>query len=143
MEKGYLCNLKLENMKRILLYILFWGGFVGGWYAMGECVLALEQQTEYSEAEEMKRYVDPMIYVLSEANHFADVLIRPTNPSSTHWVHRPRLGGGLGEGNLESCVAQKSIFNHLFKSFHELSQGCAALLKGEGYYLYALRKIVV
>lgn len=133
-------------MKRIILCILFILAAVWSWNREGEYPASekLVVQTEETEAAQATRHVDQIISVLVAANSCADLSVRTTNTISVSIVRRYRPGdfsfdrlfGYLAEG-------QDSIFENAIKTTSGLSQEYAARLKNEGYYLYALRKIII
>lgn len=134
-------------MRRIVLSILFVWAIVWGWNTIGGQVmqaevlnLADEQQTEC----EARQHVDQMLSVLASANSCADVSIRPVNPLPTNLIRRYRPGV-FSEGCLFGCLRTglDTVSNPIFKSFLKLSQRHAAQLKDVGYYVYALRRIIV
>ena len=112
---------------------------------MEEYVVSQEKQmTEQSLKSEARQHIDPMIFVLTEANRLADVCVRTSNFVPTYFVRRHRFEGKNWENAPEVFkTTQKLIFNHLFRSFHELSQSCSAQQRAEGYYFYGLRKMII
>ena len=132
-------------MKRIVLFILFFGSIVWGWHTIGERVVLMEKQmTEQSMKSEARQYIDPMIFVLTEANRMVDVLVQTINSLPSYFVRRHRSGNANWENVPELFKStQKLIFNHLFKSYHKLSQRCSAQQREVGYYFYALRKMII
>jgi len=137
---------KPERMKRILLSILFFGGVVWGWNTMGEAMVSLKvaEETQQSVTCKAKQHVDYMLSVLTEANRWADVSVRPVNSLPTNLIRRYRPGV-FSFGCLFVCLRAEldTLANYVFKSFLELSQEYAAHLKDAGYYIYTLRKMIV
>ena len=129
-------------MIRIILSILFLGALLWKWDftdypSHSTDNISMEQHLE----SEAKQYMNPMIYVLKEANHYADISTRSENFSHTQFIRRYRPT--IGNSSEQSKITQNTTSNHLFKSSIKLSQSYMALLQTGGYYIYALRKIIV
>lgn len=82
--------------------------------------------------------------VLCEANRFADVSFRPTQSVNPNLVRRPRTAGAALDRLFPLLAARRSAgANHFFKITLRSSQVRAALQMVGGYYVYALRRILV
>lgn len=133
-------------MKRIVLVILFLFAVVWGWNTIGEGLTPIlrAENTGQRVASESGQDFDQMVSVLAQANGYADLSVQTTNSLPTNLVRRYRPAGFSFE-YLFTCLktGQYILYNRTLKTFLELSQMYAARLKATGYFVYALRKIII
>lgn len=135
-------------MKAFVFYIGFvWFALCGCAAVGGEMPAAGAAGMEMAEprlSEEALPSGDVAAGVLCEANRFADVSIRPTQSVNPNLLRRTRTAG-VAFDRLFPLLAARSTAgaDHLFKTASRASQVRAALQTGDGYYVYALRRILV
>lgn len=133
-------------MKRIILGIVFLVAAVWGWHTLEESLASVkaEIKVETSEASETTSPVAQIISVLTAANSCADISVQTNSTFSSNMARRYRPAGFVFDKMQEYLVeGQACIFYNSFQIISRISQVYAAHLKCEGYYIYALRKIIV
>ncbi len=134
-------------MKGALIVILFL--LFSGWWGSGEeeyvRVEELQQEgMERVEAGKMDRQEDKVVRVLAEANRYAEVAVESIGAGIGQGTRRHRTGGGGWEKCLERLLWEQEVTQHTFyKTTEAQTEECAARLKSAGYYIYALRKILI
>lgn len=132
-------------MKRIVLGILFLFVAVWGYDTVTGEVPVVAEPVVSEETLQMVAHPDELVSVVLAANSFADVSVRTNIPFSyTNFVRRYRPAGFVTDRWFEYLTSgQEVILGNTLKTNVILSEVYAARLKDCGYYIYALRKIVI
>lgn len=133
-------------MKRIVLSILFLLAIAWGWNAMGERCALPETKTVRTEqdAGEATPYIDQILSVLAEANSFADISVGHNNTIPSNIVRKHRPGGVSFEQLFHYLTDDQELHSvNILKTSFDASQEYASRLKNTGYYIFALRKILI
>lgn len=133
-------------MRYVIFYILFLITLIQGGSMFSGSDIPADQPIGMlvRQSEEATDCIDASLSALVEANRFADVSVRPVNPVNVNLIRRFRTGEfaadklfpNLAEGQTLSC-------GPVYKAAFLSSQEYAALQKVGGYYIYALRRIIV
>lgn len=136
-------------MRTFFLYIVFLLAIVLVSGTRGEAYMLTENQPVKPDKqgfphELMATATDPCVTVCIAANSYADVAVAKPSNSNPNSVRRYRPAGFSFDKLFVYLTAEKGISQtDLYKKSLCHMQEQSALLKSGGYYIYALRKIVV
>lgn len=137
-------------MKQFFLYIIFFLAIVLVSGTKGEAYVFTENQSVgQTEEEKFHEFMacqaaDPCITVCIAANSFADVTVAKPSNFNHNSVRRYRPAGFSFDKLFVYLTAEKGTSQvDLYKKSLYHTQEHAALLKSGGYYVFALRKIVI
>lgn len=138
------------KMKQFFLYIVFFLAIVLVSGAKGETYVFTENQPTKQEQEGKAHELmaipaaDPCITVCIAANSYADVTVANPSNFNHNSVRRYRPAGFSFDKLFIYLTAEKGVLQtDLYKKSLYYTQEHSALLKSGGYYIYALRKIVI
>ena len=137
-------------MKYILLYITFFLAFLlTSGTAENVAILAEGGISVYAQTEDPNMPVarpaeDPCIRVCIAANSVADVTVSQSPNFGSNSVRRYRPAGFSFEKLFVYLTVEKGVVQvNSYKNSLSDTQKYSALLKSDGYYIYALRKIII
>lgn len=137
-------------MKQIILYILFVLAFVLTSGTTKEVSVSAGMEKEgYTEAEDLEMPVarpaeNPCITVCIAANSYADVSVSQASGFGNNTVRRYRPAGFSFDKLFVYLMAETGTSQvNLYKNSIFYAQDHSALLKSDGYFIYALRRIIV
>lgn len=137
-------------MKQFFLYIVFFLAIVLVSGTRAETYMFTESQPVEQDKVGLPHELmaspatDPSITVCIAANSYADVAVAKPSNFNQSSVRRYRPAGFSFDKLFVYLTAEKGILQtDLYKKSLYHAQEHSALLKSGGYYIYALRKIVV
>ncbi len=133
-----------DEMKRIILSILFLLMAVWGWNMAGDYRLTQENIAEEVPVQEAQatQNMDQIFCVLVAANSFADVSAQTNYNFASNLARRYR---SLSLDKIQDLQVQEHETNldNTLKFTLLSSQEYAARQKNAGFYIYALRRIII
>lgn len=133
-------------MRYVVFYILFLVTVLQGGSMFSGSDIPADQPVgmPVRQSEEATHCIDASLSALVEANRFADISVRLVNPVNVNLIRRFR-NGEFAADKLFSNLAEGHALSYgpVYKAAFLSSQEYAALQKVGGYYIYALRRIIV